>query len=127
MKDVKFFICDHCGKIVSVVKDTPVPLMCCGQKMREIEANSVDAAVEKHTPVISIDGTAVKITVSSVAHPMLEAHFIEWVCLETEQGIQMKYLAPGQAPEASFAITAGDQVKAAYAYCNLHGLWKTLA
>ena len=123
----KFYVCEHCGNIIAFVKSAGVPVMCCGQKMKEIIPNSTDAATEKHYPVLAIDGSTVKVTVSSVEHPMVEAHYIDWICLQTEQGIQIKQLTVNEKPEASFAVAEGDKVLAAYAYCNLHGLWKTEA
>lgn len=120
----RYFICEHCGNIVAVVKDAGVPIMCCGQKMKEIIPGTTDAAVEKHLPVIRIDGNFVHVTVGEVEHPMLPEHYIEWISLQTKQGNQRKELKPGEAPKASFALVDGDEVTAAYAYCNLHGLWK---
>jgi superoxide reductase len=121
---MKFYRCDHCGNVISFVKDQGVSVQCCGQKMRELTPNTTDAAVEKHVPVILVEGNEVTVTISTVQHPMAEEHYIEWVALETQQGSQLKALQPGQAPEVSFMICEGDQVVAAYAYCNLHGLWK---
>ena len=120
----KFFICEHCGNIVASVNDSGVPVVCCGEKMQRLEAGSVDASKEKHVPVISVDGNIVTVTVGSVAHPMESAHSIEWVSLQTKQGNQRKALLPGEKPEVKFALCDGDEVVAAYAYCNLHGLWK---
>lgn len=121
---MKFFKCAKCGKIVAVVKESACPTVCCGEDMKEIVANTVDAATEKHVPVYTVNGNVVDVNVGSVAHPMTEEHLIEWVMLETEQGNQRKPLKAGQEPKVSFAISAGDKVKAVYAYCNLHGLWK---
>ena len=121
----KFFICEHCGNIIAVVKNTGVPVMCCGQKMTELIANTQEAATEKHIPVWTVEGNIVKISVGSIAHPMLEQHFIEWVSLQTKSGNQRKVLKPGDAPEVCFSICEGDEVEAVYAYCNLHGLWKS--
>lgn len=121
---MKFYICKHCGNIVAFVKNTGVPVMCCGEKMQEIVPGSVDAATEKHVPVIKVDGTHVTVTVGSVEHPMTEDHLIEWVALETEQGNQRKELKAGQKPVVEFELCADDKVIDAYAYCNLHGLWK---
>lgn len=121
---MKFFKCAKCGKIVAVVKESACPTVCCGEDMKEIVANTVDAAQEKHVPVYTVNGNVVDVNVGSVAHPMTEEHLIEWVMLETEQGNQRKPLKAGQEPKVSFAISAGDKVKAVYAYCNLHGLWK---
>lgn len=121
----RFFVCEHCGNMIAMVKDKGVPVMCCGQKMTELVPGSVDAAVEKHLPVIAVDGNKVTVTVSSVEHPMADVHYIEWISIETKQGNQRKTLQPGDAPETTFMLSDGDEVIAAYAYCNLHGLWKT--
>ena len=120
----KFFICEHCGNIVAMVKSSGVPIICCGQKMTEIIPGTTDASVEKHVPVWKVEGNLVTVTVGSVEHPMLPEHYIEWVSLQTKQGNQRKALQPGQAPTVSFALCEGDEVVAAYEYCNLHGLWK---
>lgn len=123
----KFYICEHCGNIIAVVKDAGVPVVCCGQKMTEIVPGTTDAAVEKHLPVIKQEGNIITVEVGSIEHPMLEEHYIEWISIQTKQGNQRKILVPGQKPAAVFAITDGDELEAAYAYCNLHGLWKTEA
>lgn len=120
----KFYICEHCGNIIAIVKDSGVPIMCCGQKMTEIVPGTTDAAVEKHVPDFKVEGTTVTVNVGSVDHPMIPEHYIEWVSLQTKQGNQRKALHPGEAPKVCFAICEGDEVEAVYAYCNLHGLWK---
>ena len=120
----KFYKCAHCGKIIAVVKETGVPVMCCGQKMDELVPNTTDAAQEKHVPVIEVDGNIVTVTVGSVLHPMQPEHYIDWISLPTKEGNQRKELKPGDAPKAVFALVDGDEVESAYAYCNLHGLWK---
>jgi superoxide reductase len=109
---------------MAMVKPSACPTMCCGQAMKEIVPNTTDAAQEKHVPVWTREGNLVKVQVGSVAHPMVAAHYIEWVSLQTKAGNQRKALAPEQAPEVTFALTEGDEVEAVYAYCNLHGLWK---
>lgn len=119
-----FYICKRCGKIIAMVKPTAVPTMCCGEPMTELVAGTTEAAREKHIPVYTVTGNTVQVTVGSVEHPMQEAHYIEWILLETRQGLQVKALTPGQAPKATFCLAEGDAVEAAYAYCNLHGLWK---
>lgn len=124
MREVKFFICKHCGNLVGMIHDSGVPLVCCGENMAELVANTVDAAKEKHVPVVAIDGDIVTVKVGSVPHPMLPEHYIQWIYLLTEQGGERKILKPGDAPEAVFALTPGDKFIAAYEYCNLHGLWK---
>ena len=121
---MKFYRCDHCGNLILFVKSAGVPVMCCGQKMTELVPGTVDAAQEKHVPVVEQNGSSVLVKVGAVAHPMLPEHFIQWIILETNQGCQVKYLQPGQAPEAVFALAEGEKVAAAYEYCNLHGLWK---
>ena len=120
----KFYICEHCGKMVALVKESGVPVMCCGQKMTEIIPGTTDAAVEKHVPVYMVENNIVHVKVGEVEHPMTPEHFIEWVSIQTNQGNQRKALKPGDQPEICFALCDGDEVEAVYAYCNLHGLWK---
>ena len=121
---MKFYICEHCGNIVTFLQSSGVPVMCCGQKMTELVPDSTDAAQEKHVPVVTVEGSMVDVKVGSAPHPMIPEHYIQWVALETTEGWQIKYLEQGQAPEVKFALAPGDRVKAAYAYCNLHGLWR---
>ena len=104
----KFYVCEHCGNIITKVTDKGVPVMCCGQKMVEMVPGTTDAAQEKHVPVYTVDGNKVHVVVGSVEHPMVEEHFIEWIALETKQGVQIKYLKPGQKPEADFVLVDGD-------------------
>ena len=92
--------------------------------MHKLEANTTDAAQEKHVPVIQVEGNLVTVKVGSAVHPMTEEHLISWISLQTKQGNQRKALSAGQEPKAEFMICDGDEVVAAYAYCNLHGLWK---
>ena len=120
---VKFLICRHCGNLVDVIKASGVPMVCCGEKMEELLPNTVEASGEKHVPVVTVSGDSVSVHVGSVTHPMAAEHFIEWIALETENGLQRKYLKPGGEPAATFALS-GEKAVAAYAYCNLHGLWK---
>ena len=124
---MKFYICSHCGNIITYVRDNGVPIVCCGEKMKELVPGSVEAAHEKHIPVIRVNGGEVTVHVGSVAHPMLAEHWIEWIALETTAGVQCKALAPGMAPECKFMLADGDAPVAAYAYCNLHGLWSAEA
>jgi superoxide reductase len=119
----KFYICEHCGNIINKVNDSGVPVVCCGQKMKEIVPGTVEASREKHIPVVTVEGDVVKVVVGAVNHPMAEEHSILWVQLETDKGSQRKYLEVGAAPEVSFTLN-GEKAVAVYAYCNLHGLWK---
>lgn len=123
MCENRFYICEHCGNIVGLVKDAGVPLMCCGQKMTLLVPGTVEASHEKHIPVVTVDNDTVKVEVGSVLHPMTEEHSIEWVYLQTCRGGQRKCLKAGDSPVVTFAICEEKPV-AVYAYCNLHGLWK---
>lgn len=120
---MKYYVCEHCGNIVEFVKESGVPVVCCGEKMKELVPGSVDAAVEKHVPVVKVDGNKVEVFVGDVEHPMVDVHYIEWIEIETKQGTQRKYLKPEQKPEAVFYLAEGDEFVAAYEHCNLHGLW----
>lgn len=122
--EMKFYKCSVCGQIVAIVKETGAPLVCCGKPMEEIIPGTTDAAVEKHVPVYEVKDNMVVVTVGEVEHPMVDAHYIEWVSLQTKFGNQRKALKPGDAPKVCFALCEGDEVQAVYAYCNLHGLWK---
>ena len=122
---MKFYRCKHCGNIIAFAHSSGVPVICCGEKMQELVPGTTDASLEKHVPVISVSGSLVTVSVGSAAHPMTEAHFIEWIALETKHGNQRVTLSAGQEPQAVFALVEGDEPIAAYAYCNLHGLWKS--
>ena len=122
--EMKFYRCAHCGQIVAIVKKTGVPVICCGEPMKELIPGTTDAAAEKHVPSFEGKGDVVEVTVGSVEHPMLEEHYIEWIAVQTKQGNQRKSLEPGEPPKACFRICDGDEVEAVYAYCNLHSLWK---
>ncbi|MFI3256852.1 MAG: desulfoferrodoxin family protein [Spirochaetales bacterium] len=123
MTKMNFFLCNHCGNLIGMIHDAGVPVVCCGEKMHELVPGAVDAAQEKHVPVVAVNGTTVTVTVGEVAHPMEESHFIQWVYVQTEKGGQRKGLKPGDKPELTFAITEDDKVVCVYEYCNLHGLW----
>ena len=122
--EMKFYRCAHCGQIIAVVKKTGVPVVCCGEPMKELIPGTTDASQEKHVPVFTVSDNVVTVCVGSAAHPMLPEHYIEWVAIETRLGNQRKKLQPGMAPKVCFSLCQGDEVQAVYAYCNLHGLWK---
>lgn len=122
--DLKFFICEHCGNIITYVHSSKVPVVCCGQKMTELAPGTSDGAVEKHVPVVETEGKKVTVKIGEAEHPMVEQHYIQWIALETKEGVQIKYLNPEMKPTASFVLSDGDEAVAAYEYCNLHGLWK---
>ena len=123
MNENRFYICEHCGNLIGMINDAGVPMMCCGQKMSELKPGTVEASAEKHIPVVTIEENIVKVEIGSVAHPMVEEHSILWVYLQTDRGGQRKCLEVGKEPVVTFALTDEKPV-AAYAYCNLHGVWK---
>lgn len=124
MTEKKFYICERCGNIIGKIHDSGVPVVCCGQPMKQLVPGTVDASLEKHVPVVTVDGSTVKVAVGAVEHPMLPEHYITWIYLQTNMGGQRKSLQPGGAPVATFALAEGEVPVAAYEYCNLHGLWK---
>ncbi len=124
MKNSRFYVCERCGNVIGMIHDSGVSVVCCGQKMKNLEAGVVEASIEKHLPVVEVCENTVKISVGSITHPMTEEHNISWIYLETDRGGQRKAISAGEAPEAVFAL-ANEKPLAAYAYCNLHGLWKT--
>lgn len=121
---VKFYRCKHCGNIIIKVKDSTVPVVCCGEQMVELVAGTVEASHEKHIPVYDVSENLVSVKVGEVAHPMLNEHLIEFIVLETNKGYQVKHLKPGEEPQAVFSLTNDEKVLSVYEYCNLHGLWK---
>ncbi len=124
MCEIRFYICEHCGNIVGLIHSAGVPMMCCGQKMTELIPNTEEASVEKHLPVVAIDNGKVHVQIGSTPHPMVEEHHIVWVYLQTDRGGQRKCLEIGAEPKVTFAL-ADEKPLAVYAYCNLHGLWRT--
>jgi superoxide reductase len=114
--------CDVCGNIIEVVHAAPGELVCCGKPMQLITENTVDAAKEKHVPIMEkVDG-GYKVTVGSVNHPMEEKHYIEWIEILADDILYRKWLQPGDMPEATFLTDADNVI--VRSYCNLHGLWK---
>ena len=124
--EMKFYKCETCGKTVAIAAEwnTPVPTICCGKPMQELIPGTSDGAVEKHVPVVTVEGSKVTVQVGAVEHPMLEEHHIEWIAIETKEGFQLKELHPGEKPIAVFTLTDTDSFMVAYEYCDLHGLWK---
>lgn len=120
--DVKFYRCRRCGNLVMMVRDSGVNPVCCGEEMESLVAGSQDASLEKHVPQVRAGADAVRVEVGAQMHPMVEAHYIEWICLATPEGVSLRRLEPGDGPVAVFP-PAGHGC--AYAFCNLHGLWET--
>ena len=121
---MEIFICKHCGNVVIKLTDRKVPVVCCGEKMQLLEAGVIDAAQEKHVPVFAVKDQMVTVQIGSVEHPMVSEHWIEWIIAETNQGALVKWLKPEESPKAVFALAEGEELKAVWAYCNIHGLWK---
>ena len=119
---LQVYKCDACGNIVEVLHGGAGELVCCGEAMKLMAENTVDAAKEKHVPVIEKTADGFKVAVGSVAHPMEEKHYIEWIELIADDEVYTKFLKPGETPEATFNVSASKVT--AREYCNLHGLWK---
>ena len=119
---LEVYKCNVCGNIVDVLHAGVGQLVCCGQPMTCMKENTVDAAKEKHVPVIEKIKGGVKVKVGSVAHPMEEKHYIEWIEIVADGKSYRQFLKPGQTPEATFMVEAATI--SAREYCNLHGLWK---
>ena len=119
---LEVYKCEVCGNIVEMLHGGKGKLVCCGQPMELMNENTVDAAKEKHVPVIEKTGDGYKVSVGSVPHPMEEKHWIEWIELIADGKAYLQFLNPGDTPEATFCIKA-DSVTARE-YCNLHGHWK---
>ena len=123
MAEATFFRCDKCGNLVYLVeKGTCVP-QCCGEPMRKLVAGSTDAATEKHVPQVTRADGKIKVQVGEVEHPMLDAHYIQWIALVSADRVEIHYLHPGDRPTTEFVCDGADDVTI-YEYCNLHGLWK---
>lgn len=119
----KIYKCAICGNIVEVVHEGPGELVCCGQPMSLMDENSVDAATEKHVPIIEKSDNGIIVKVGEVDHPMADEHYIEWIEVQNGPWSQKKFLKPGEKPAAEFYVPFNENLKAR-SYCNLHGLWK---
>ena len=124
MKELKYFVCKHCGNVVEMLFDSGVPVVCCGEPMVHMVPGTSDGAAEKHVPVVTAEGNTISVQVGAVLHPMLEEHYIGWIWLATENGGQRKCLKAGDEPKAVFTLGAGEKAVAVYEWCNLHGVWK---
>lgn len=120
---MNFYRCKHCGNIIVKLEDSKVPVVCCGEKMELIKANTKDASLEKHVPVVEVNGEEITVKVGSVAHPMTEEHYITFIVIKTKNGFSVRHLEPSDEPIAIFKTN--KEVEEVYEYCNIHGLWKT--
>ena len=123
MKRATFYRCEICGNIVVKAVDGGGALTCCGQPMAILEANTTDAAKEKHVPAVTVEGDKLIVNVGDVDHPMQEDHYIQWIYAVTDRGVLGACLNPGEAPHAEFTLD-GQKPLSVFEYCNLHGLWK---
>ena len=121
----KFLLCEKCGNLVMPVYESGISIYCCNEPMKELIPNTTEAAFEKHIPIYNINNNMVNVKVSDVSHPMTEEHFIKWIIIKTTKGYYKKELAFNDSPEASFILNDNEKFISAYAYCNLHGLWKS--
>lgn len=124
MKKLVFYKCAHCGNVVIKLVDKNVPVMCCGQAMQPMTANTTDAAVEKHVPEVILDGNIVTVLVGATAHPMTQEHYISHIALETNLGYVVKELSYTDQPKATFVLSQNEEPTRVFAICNLHGLWE---
>jgi len=151
MNELAVYRCEICGNMVVMIKSGGGTLTCCGQEMKKLEANTVDASKEKHVPDVKIEDGRIKVQVGSVEHPMVPEHYIEWIAAVSGRNVGMVYLKPGMKPKAEFMFIQNNDEEASadeivpncegspcnfvnkmqpqekitvYEYCNLHGLWK---
>ncbi|TCS81856.1 desulfoferrodoxin [Pectinatus cerevisiiphilus] len=122
MEKVVFYRCERCGNIVALINNGGGTLSCCGQPMTKLEANTTDAAQEKHVPVVAKKDGKIEVAVGSTLHPMQAEHYIQWIALVADSRVRIQFLKPGEEPKAEFC---GAESGSVYEYCNLHGLWKT--
>lgn len=121
---MKFYKCELCGNIIEMVHESGQKVVCCGKEMKELIPGTTDGDKEKHVPVVKQDGCKICVLVGENAHPMEDSHYIQWIAIETTKGVHRKCLKPGERPKAVFAIGKSENLIAAYAYCNVHELWK---
>lgn len=121
---LRLFMCENCGNVVAMIEESGVAMVCCGQEMAEVTPREEEEIGEKHVPVYRVEGSKVMVEVGSIRHPMEALHYIQWVCIETSRGMQIRQLLPGDEPKVCFTLCEGDTLRGVYAYCNIHGLWK---
>lgn len=123
-KNQGFYVCKHCGNIIRMVKNSGVPVICCGEPMSKLVPNTVEAATEKHIPVVSVNSNVVTVNVGENQHPMTSEHLIEWIAVVTEKGEYIRCLTADDEPTAIFTLSDNETVQEVFAFCNLHGLWQ---
>ncbi len=120
---IDFYICKHCGNLITKIADSGVPVVCCGEEMVKLEPKMTDEGNEKHLPVVETNGSDCTIKVGSVPHPMSDEHQIEWLYIVTNQRQQLVRFKSTDQPVYQFTLEPDEQVDNVYSYCNLHGLW----
>ena len=122
--NVKFYRCEHCGNFITFLYNSGARPVCCGDAMSDVPVNTSDSAGEKHIPTLVRNGDRVVVTIGSIPHPMSVMHHINWIALETQDGLYIRQLEPDHDPQTEFVLSTGDSIKNVYAFCNIHGLWK---
>ena len=120
-ENVRFYRCNICGNIIGLIHGDMEHMQCCGQKLELLKANSTDAATEKHVPVYEVKEDKLVVKIGEVLHPMTEEHYIGFVAIASDNGLDIVNLKPGDDPICEFPLVSKGTI---YAYCNLHGLWK---
>ncbi len=124
MEELTLYQCEICCNLVCMIDESGVDPTCCGQAMKKIEANTVDASREKHVPAVIQNNCHLSVTVGEEPHPMLPRHHIQWIAVLTDRDVYGKHLSCGEKPCAEFDLCSDEVIKAVYAFCSLHGLWK---
>ena len=124
--NIKFYKCSKCGQVVAKVVDSNVPITCCGEEMLELVPRFIEReGNEKHVPKLSIYKKKIIVKVGETLHPFTETHYISWIMVVSNKGVQVKEIKRGEEPIATFNLMKGEKVLEVFSYCNLHGLWKT--
>ncbi len=121
--DVVFYRCKHCGNIAVKPYDSGVDLVCCGEPMERLVADTQDAALEKHVPAVTREGDVLHVNIGSVDHPMTPEHYIQFICLVADDDYTIHQLTPEDAPHCEFVLREGQKPLRVYEFCNIHGLW----
>ncbi len=120
---MNYYLCSKCGNIAELVRDGGHDMYCCCEVMRPLDKEGMTGPREKHLPMVNLGENSVKVSVAETEHPMSEEHYIGWIALTTDKGVQRKAFKPSDTPEAVFPILKGERPREVYAFCNLHGLW----
>lgn len=125
MDPIQIFRCRRCGNIIVHLRDTGAPVVCCGANMELLVPSFVDNFAEKHVPVLRREGDRLTVKVGRIVHPMVEDHYIQWILLQQENGFQLRWLNPDDAPSCVFKLNEENSPVHVFAFCNVHGLWMT--